>query len=330
MAIGQQANRRDLLPSNTVATKQLLVCRLTRPGGHNDAETSRIEARALESAPTSKTVTLQQMSGGHNKITAESGSIEDRALSTTTVSYDNDQRMTRILYSGRQNDITHTSCDNEGKRPHRPNARRDETLATEQNERIVNPTHTRSRDVINSNDELSHSRQNDRLDTMDQVDISSQGLTLNQINTPANDQGVKETDSSTIDAKANNTETILKESYAHQSQQSSALTQLNQETQIESEELEVTEQKSLTRENKPSNDITSYTRLSLNSDETRRNDRIIRVSARKPAKPYAMYKAHFSDKTKPCWVPVTEIPPEIVAAFHVKRFQRKKTRKLSK
>jgi hypothetical protein len=79
MAIGQQANRRDLLPSNTVGTKQLLVCRLTRPGGHNDAETRRIEARALESAPTNKTVTLQQMSGGHNKITAESGSIEDRA-----------------------------------------------------------------------------------------------------------------------------------------------------------------------------------------------------------------------------------------------------------
>jgi hypothetical protein len=99
MAIGQQANRRDLLPSNTVATMQLLVCRSTRPGGHNDAETSRIEARTLERAPTSKTVTLQQMSGGHN-----------------------DQRMTRILYSGRQNDITHTSCDNEGKRLHRPNA----------------------------------------------------------------------------------------------------------------------------------------------------------------------------------------------------------------
>jgi hypothetical protein len=33
MAIGQQANRRDLLPSNTVAAKKLLVCRLMRPGG---------------------------------------------------------------------------------------------------------------------------------------------------------------------------------------------------------------------------------------------------------------------------------------------------------
>jgi hypothetical protein len=97
MAIGQQANRRDLLPSNTVATKQLLVCRLAQPGGHNGAKTSRIEARALENAPTSKTVILQQMSGGHYKITAESGSIEDRALSTTTITYDDDQRMTRIL-----------------------------------------------------------------------------------------------------------------------------------------------------------------------------------------------------------------------------------------
>jgi hypothetical protein len=165
---------------------------------------------------------------------------------------------------------------------------------------------------------------------MDQADISSHGLMLNRISTPANDQSVKETDSLTTDANAINAETVLKENYAHQSQQPSVLTQLNQETESELEASEQTKQKSLTRRNKPSNDITSYTKLSLNSDETRRNDKIIRLSAWKPAKPYAMYKAHFSDKTKPCWVPVTEIPPEIVAAFHVKRFQRKKNRKLSK
>jgi hypothetical protein len=60
------------------------------------------------------------------------------------------------------------------------------------------------------------------------------------------------------------------------------------------------------------------------------NDRIIRVTARKAAKPYPLYKAHFNDKTRPCWIPVTAIPPEIVAAFHVERSQQKKTRKLSK
>jgi hypothetical protein len=76
--------------------------------------------------------------------------------------------------------------------------------------------------------------------------------------------------------------------------------------------------------------LTSYRRVDLNTTERHTNDRIIRVSARKAARPYPLYKAHFNDKTKPCWIPVTAIPPEIVAAFHVKRFQRKKTRKLTK
>jgi hypothetical protein len=81
---------------------------------------------------------------------------------------------------------------------------------------------------------------------------------------------------------------------------------------------------------KTNHNLTSYRRVDLNTTETHSNDRIIRVTARKAAKPYPLYKAHFNDKTKPCWIPVTAIPPEIVAAFHVKRFQRKKTRKLSK
>jgi hypothetical protein len=90
MAIGQQANRGDSLPSSTVAAQQLLVCRLTQTGGHNDAATSRIDARALESSPTSSIVVLQQMNGGRNKITAESGRVEVEGLSIVTVSYEND------------------------------------------------------------------------------------------------------------------------------------------------------------------------------------------------------------------------------------------------
>jgi hypothetical protein len=81
---------------------------------------------------------------------------------------------------------------------------------------------------------------------------------------------------------------------------------------------------------KTNHDLTSYRRVDLNTTAAHTDDRIIRVSARKAARPYPLYKAHFNDKTKPCWIPVTAIPPEIVAAFHVKCFQRKKTRKLTK
>jgi hypothetical protein len=81
---------------------------------------------------------------------------------------------------------------------------------------------------------------------------------------------------------------------------------------------------------KTQDNITSYRRVDLNTTVTHTDDRITKVSARKAAKPHPLYKAHFNDKTKPCWIPVTSIPPEIVAAFHVKCFQRKKTRKLTK
>jgi uncharacterized HAD superfamily protein len=81
---------------------------------------------------------------------------------------------------------------------------------------------------------------------------------------------------------------------------------------------------------KTHHDLTSYRRVDLNTTEMHSDDRIIKVTARKAARPYPLYKAHFNDKTKPCWIPVTSIPPEIVAAFHVKCFQRKKTRKLTK
>jgi hypothetical protein len=78
------------------------------------------------------------------------------------------------------------------------------------------------------------------------------------------------------------------------------------------------------------NNITSDRRVDLNTTVTHTDDRITKVSARKAARPYPLYKAHFNDKTKPCWIPVTAIPPEIVADFHVKQFQRRKTRKLTK
>jgi hypothetical protein len=81
---------------------------------------------------------------------------------------------------------------------------------------------------------------------------------------------------------------------------------------------------------KTQDNITSYRRVDLNTTVTHTDDRITKVSARKAAKPHPLYKAHFNDKTKPCWIPVTSIPPKIVAAFHVKCFQRKKTRKLTK
>jgi hypothetical protein len=56
--------------------------------------------------------------------------------------------------------------------------------------------------------------------------------------------------------------------------------------------------------------------------------KIVKVTARKAAKPQVLYKAKFRHESAPRWVPVTQIPPEMLADFHVRRFQRRKNRKI--
>jgi hypothetical protein len=68
--------------------------------------------------------------------------------------------------------------------------------------------------------------------------------------------------------------------------------------------------------------------MNLRPNTPRCDYKIVKVTARKAAKPQALYKAKFKDESAPRWVPVTQIPPKILADFHGRCFQRRKDRKI--
>jgi hypothetical protein len=143
------------------------------------------------------------------------------------------------------------------------------------------------------------------------------------------DEGCNEADNTRSDTKIKDSIKEINESFTNPLLQSADPKHHTLSTGLEQHPAETDEHRQQ-QQIRTNHNLTSYRRVDLNTTERHTNDRIIRVSARKAARPYPLYKAHFNDKTKPCWIPVTAIPPEIVAAFHVKRFQRKKIRKLTK
>jgi hypothetical protein len=74
--------------------------------------------------------------------------------------------------------------------------------------------------------------------------------------------------------------------------------------------------------------VGSFKSWNLESNALRCDYKIVKVITRKAAKPQALYKAKFKDESAPRWVPVMHITPEILAEFHVRRFQRRKNRKI--
>jgi hypothetical protein len=63
--------------------------------------------------------------------------------------------------------------------------------------------------------------------------------------------------------------------------------------------------------------ITEPLQLGYNTD-------IVLVSACRRHKSGAIYKVHFKNKKKSQWLSITQIPPKILASFHVHQFQKKK------
>jgi hypothetical protein len=63
--------------------------------------------------------------------------------------------------------------------------------------------------------------------------------------------------------------------------------------------------------------ITEPPQLGYNTD-------IVRVSACRRHKSGAIYKVHFKNKNKSQWLSITQIPPKILASFHVHQFRKKK------
>jgi hypothetical protein len=64
----------------------------------------------------------------------------------------------------------------------------------------------------------------------------------------------------------------------------------------------------------------SHKAISLSPQGNCYNAKVIKVSARKPAKPQPLYKAHFSDGSQKQWIPASEIPPDILAKFFVEHY----------
>jgi hypothetical protein len=144
-----------------------------------------------------------------------------------------------------------------------------------------------------------------------------------------NEDGCSEADNTPSDTKIKDSIKQINESFTNPLTQAANPTHHTLSTGLEQHPAETDEHRQQ-QQIRTNHNLTSYRRVALNTTEMHTNDRIIRVSARKAARPYPLYKAHFNDKTKPCWIPVTAIPQEIVAAFYVKRFRRKKTRKSTK
>jgi hypothetical protein len=74
--------------------------------------------------------------------------------------------------------------------------------------------------------------------------------------------------------------------------------------------------------------IISYKALSLAPSGEVYNANVIKVSARKLAKPQPLYKAHFLHDNPAQWLPASQIPPAVLAKFFVQRYVRSQKRKL--
>jgi hypothetical protein len=75
-------------------------------------------------------------------------------------------------------------------------------------------------------------------------------------------------------------------------------------------------------------DMKSYKAFSLAPAGEVYNANVIKVSARKVAKPQSLYKAHLLNDAQSKWLPASQIPPAVLAKFFVQRYIRAQTRRL--
>jgi hypothetical protein len=74
----------------------------------------------------------------------------------------------------------------------------------------------------------------------------------------------------------------------------------------------------------------SYRAVSPPIREARYNYCIVKISARKRGPTQPLFRAHFNDGSKSCWVPLSCIPPSILATFYVKKYRKKCNTLISK
>jgi hypothetical protein len=71
----------------------------------------------------------------------------------------------------------------------------------------------------------------------------------------------------------------------------------------------------------------SYKAFSLAPAGEVYNANVIKVSARKVAKPQSLYKAHLLNDAQSQWLPASQIPPAVLAKFFVQRYIRSQNAK---
>jgi hypothetical protein len=74
-------------------------------------------------------------------------------------------------------------------------------------------------------------------------------------------------------------------------------------------------------------DMKSYKAFSLAPAGEVYNANVVKVSARKVAKPQSLYKAHLLNDAQSQWLPASQIPPAVLAKFLVQRYIRSQKRK---
>jgi hypothetical protein len=327
----RQVKRSDLLPLTSAVGHQLPVSNLTRPVNNNGMEINATHRAEIPRLSRSVNVSEQQMHRDHNPVATESQEADKTLQFMAVVSHNNDPSSTRGSILTALSGIVHALHVSAASKHRNSKARTEQIALMTHKGPAVNSEHAQSEDSIEDSIERINSARINGHDGAAVTANASPTFISNASKALAktNNEGGNEVDNTASDTKIKDSIKEINESFTNSLLQSTDPKWHARSTGLEQHPVEK-EEHCQKQQIETNHNFTSYRRVDLNSTQMHSNDRIIRLSARKAAKPYPLYKAHFNDKTKPCWIPVTAIPPEIVAAFHVKRFQRKKSRKLTK
>jgi hypothetical protein len=311
--------------------QQLPVRSPTRPVHNNGMEISATHGAETPMFSRSVKVLEQQMHRGHNPVATELQETDENLQFMTVVDHNNDPPTTRGSNLTAQSEIMQAVHDSADSKLRNRKAGTEQIELTTHKAPSANSGHAQSGDSIeDSSEPINSARINGHSEaaltaTASQTFISNASKAVAK----TNDEGCNEADNTASDTKIKDSTKEINESFTNPLLQLADPMHHTLSTGLEQHPAEK-EDYCQKQQIKTNHNLTSYRRVDLNTTATHSDDRIIKVTARKAARPYPLYKAHFNDKTKPCWIPVTAIPPEIVAAFHVKSFQRKKTRKVTK
>jgi hypothetical protein len=330
MDLELQMKRSDLVPWASTASQQLPVRNPTRTVHNNAMEISATHGTETPMFPRSVKVFEQQMHRGRNPIAIELQEDDDNLQFMTVDDNNNDSPTTRGSNLTAQSEIMHAVHDRADSKLRNRKAWTEQIVLATHKLPSVNSGHAQSRDSIEDSVEPINSARTDRhgeaalTANASQTFISNASATL----VKTNEDCCNEADNTASDTKIKDNLNETNESFTNPLLQSADLMHHTLSTGLDHHPAEKAEY-SQKQQVKTNHDLIPYRRVDLNTTAAHTDDRIIRVSAGKAVRPYPLYKAHFNDKTKPCRIPVTAILPEIVAAFHVKCFQQKKTRKLT-